>query len=138
MHEDDEDATSVAIIFEKHATSLDNERHLASGHYDVGLSVLGKQEAEDLGRRYADETFAAIYCPDHRRAIDTAAIAFGARDMPIIHDQRLRECDYGAMTRFPLADVEREAPPRHGALSAGRKLLPSGNAHGRVSPRRGH
>lgn len=109
MHED---ATSVAIIFETHATSLDNERQLAAGHYDVDLSALGKQEAEDLGRRYADQTFAAIYCPDHRRATDTAKLAFGARDIPIIQDQRLRECDYGAMTRFPLADVER-AKPHH-------------------------
>ena len=117
MHED---ATSVAIIFETHATSLDNERQLAAGHYDVDLSALGKQEAEDLGRRYAHETFAAIYCPDHRRAIDTAVIAFGARDMPIIHDQRLRECDYGAMTRFPAGGRRAcETSTRHGALPPG-------------------
>ena len=66
-------------------------------------------------------------------------IAFGARDMPIIQDQRLCECDYGAMTRFPLADVER-AKPHHAtrALSPRGELSPGGNAHGHVSSRRGH
>lgn len=107
-----DDANSVAIIFETHSTSLDNEKELASGHYDVELSALGRREAKDLGARYAHETFEAIYCPDHRRAMDTAEIAFGARGMPIIHDRRLRECDYGAMTRFPVADIDR-AKPQH-------------------------
>ena len=29
----------VTIIFESHATSFDNEAHLASGHSDVALSL---------------------------------------------------------------------------------------------------
>lgn len=126
-----DDAPSVEIIFETHATSLDNERQLAAGHYDVDLSALGKQEAEDLGRRYANETFVAIYCADHRRAIDTAVIAFGARDMPIIHDRRLRECDYGAMTRFPAADVER-AKPQHVTVP-----FPQGESYQQAATRMG-
>lgn len=126
-----QDANSVAIIFETHATSLDNERRLASGHYDVNLSMLGKQEAQDLGRRYAHEAFEAIYCPDHRRAIDTAVIAFGARDIPIIHDQRLRECDYGAMTRSPLADIE-GAKPQHVTVP-----FPQGESYHQAATRMG-
>ena len=106
------DDASVAIVFETHATSLDNEQRLASGDSDVGLSVRGQHEAHDLGRRYAHDQFDAIYCPDHRRAMHTAQIAFGARAIPVLPDRRLRECDYAIMTRYPLAEAER-AKPRH-------------------------
>jgi broad specificity phosphatase PhoE len=106
------DRATVAIVFVTHATSLDNERGLASGWFDVDLSPLGIEQAQALGARYAEEHFDAVFCSDQRRAFHTAAIAFGDRDMPIMQDRHLRECDYGEMTRRPLADVE-AAKPAH-------------------------
>lgn len=95
----------VTIIFEAHGTSLDNENHLASGHYDVALSPLGEKQAKELGQRYKDETFDAVFCSDLQRSYKTAEIAFGDR-FPIIKDERLRECDYGDLTRHPSEEVE--------------------------------
>ncbi len=106
------DRATVNIVFVTHATSLDNEREFASGWYDADLSPLGIAQAQELGARYAEERFDAIFCSDQRRAFRTAAIAFGDRDMPIMRDRRLRECDYGEMTRRPMADVE-AAKPAH-------------------------
>ncbi|NCO25008.1 hypothetical protein GW901_00575 [Candidatus Parcubacteria bacterium] len=37
----------VTIIFEAHGTTLDNEAHLASGHYDIVLSPLGEKQAKE-------------------------------------------------------------------------------------------
>lgn len=97
----------ITIIFEAHGTTVDNESHHASGHYDVELSPLGIQQSKDLGERYAEERFDAIFCSDLKRAYKTAEIAFGNK-FPIFKDSRLRECDYGDMTRHPSEEVEAE------------------------------
>lgn len=95
----------ITIILETHATSLDNETHLSSGHNDVVLSPLGEQQAEQLGERYKNQEFDAIFCSDLQRAYKTAEIAFGDK-FPIIKDARLRECDYGDLTRHLSSEVE--------------------------------
>lgn len=90
----------VTIIFESHATSFENEKHLTSGWNDVELSPLGLKQSKDLGERRKDEHFDAIFCSDLQRSYKTAQIAFG--DMfPIIKDDRLRECNYGDLTSKP-------------------------------------
>lgn len=95
----------VNIIFEAHATSLDNENNLSSGHNDIELSPLGLQQAKELGKRYVNDNFDAIFCSDLQRSYKTAEIAFGNRS-PIIQDKRLRECDYGDLTKHPSEEVE--------------------------------
>jgi broad specificity phosphatase PhoE len=94
----------IQIIFESHATSLDNERGLASGHYDVDLSELGEQQASQLGERHKGEHFDAIFVSDLKRSFETGELAFG-KSFPIIKDSRLRECDYGDLTRKPDTEI---------------------------------
>lgn len=96
----------VTIIFEAHSTSLDNEDHLASGHNDVELSELEKRQAKELGKRYKDEQFDAIFVSDLQRSYKTADIAFSDRNFPIIKDKRLRECDYGDLIQHPSSEVD--------------------------------
>jgi broad specificity phosphatase PhoE len=91
----------LTIVLETHATSLDNEAGLASGWYDVDLSPAGEAQARALGERRRDDALAAIYCSDLIRAVRTAEMAFGDRRLPIVQDRRLRECDYGRLTRQP-------------------------------------
>lgn len=102
----------VIIIFEPHGTTYDNEAHRSSGWYDVALSPLGKKQAKELGERYKDEEFAAIFCSDLKRAYKTAEIAFKDRNIKIIKDRRLRECNYGDFTRHPSEEVEPEKANR--------------------------
>ena len=47
-----------------------------------------------------------------QRSYCTAEIAFAHRNIPIIKDPRLRECDYGEFTRHSTDLVERERPHR--------------------------
>jgi len=98
----------ISIIYETHATSLDNEQGLASGSYNVDLSELGEQQAKELGERHRDGPPDVVFCSDLRRAYRTAEIAFGGRGIPIIKDSRLRELDYGDWTRRPSAEVHDE------------------------------
>jgi len=95
----------ISLLFESHATSFDNEAHIASGHNDVELSPLGIQQAKELGKRYKDQNFDAIFCSDLQRSYKTAEIAF-VKKFPIIKDKRLRECDYGDLTRHPSEEME--------------------------------
>ncbi len=102
----------IAIVFEAHATTPDNEQKKASGHNDVELSPLGEEQARELGARWIDTHFDAVFCSDLSRAYRTAEIAFDGRNIPIIKDARLRECDYGDWTGRPSKEVEEERPNR--------------------------
>jgi len=99
-------ASSLRLIFETHATSLDNEVGLASGWFDVALSATGEEQARTLGARRRDDQLAVVFCSDLSRSFRTAEIAFGDRSLPIIRDARLRECDYGDLTRQPTSEIE--------------------------------
>ena len=96
----------LKIIFETHATSLDNEAGLVSGHVDVALSPTGEEQARELGRRHRETTVEAVYCSDLERSYRTAELAFEGREVVIVQDPRLRECDYGELTRRPLEEIQ--------------------------------
>ena len=101
----------LTIIFEAHGTTFDNEAHLASGWNDVALSPLGESQSKEMGKRYENDKFDAVFCSDLSRSYKSAEIGFGNK-YPIIKDARLRECDYGEMTQTPTAKVEPEKPMR--------------------------
>ena len=65
----------MRLIFETHATSLDNEAGLASGWFDVDLSSLGVRQARELGERRREDRIEAVYSSDLTRAARTASIA---------------------------------------------------------------
>lgn len=101
----------LTLIFEAHGTTFDNEAHLSSGHNDVALSPLGIQQSKEMGERYKDDHFDAIFCSDLQRAYKSAEIGFGSK-WPIIQDARLRECNYGDLTQAPSEQVDVEKPKR--------------------------
>ena len=102
---------SVTLIFEAHGTTFDNEAHLSSGWNDVALSPKGEQQSREMGERYKDDHFDAIFCSDLKRAYTSAEIGFGDK-YPIIKDARLRECDYGDLTQKLSEIVDAEKPKR--------------------------
>ena len=51
----------ITIIFEAHATTVDNEADLASGWNDPELSEHGMREAREMGMRYAENAPAAVF-----------------------------------------------------------------------------
>lgn len=100
----------VTIIFETHSTTHDNENNIASGWFDARLSPKGIDQAKELGMRYRDEQFDAVFCSDLKRAYQTATIAFEFDPRLIFSDWRLRECDYGQYTQAGRNEVAAEKP----------------------------
>ena len=97
---------SVAIVYETHSISEDNERGIATGWLDGRLSAHGRELAAALGQRRRDDGLAAVYTSDLGRAVETATIAFADTPIPIIQDARLRECNYGRWNGMPAAQLD--------------------------------
>jgi 2,3-bisphosphoglycerate-dependent phosphoglycerate mutase len=95
----------IEVVFETHSTSVDNEQGRATGWLPGRLSELGRVQAEDLGQRRRQDGIAAVFCSDLGRAVETASIAFGGTAVPVLHDWRLRECDYGQRNGMPAAEL---------------------------------
>lgn len=95
----------ITIIFEPHGTTFDNENHISSGWSDAELSELGQKQAKELRERYKNQNFDGVFCSDLQRSYKTAEIAFAGRNFKIIRDERLRECNYGNLTRQPDQEV---------------------------------
>ncbi|MGK5551951.1 histidine phosphatase family protein [Actinomadura kijaniata] len=95
----------MEIVFETHAWSLDNDRGIATGWLPGRLSERGRRLAVELGERRRDDGLAAVFTSDLARAVETATLAFGDSGVPVLHDWRLRECDYGERNGSPAAEV---------------------------------
>jgi broad specificity phosphatase PhoE len=95
----------IHIVFETHSISEDNEKGIASGWNHSQLSERGRLLAAELGARRRNDGIQAVFTSDLLRAVQTAAIAFADTPLPIFHDWRLRECDYGDQNGAPAAEV---------------------------------
>jgi len=95
----------IQLVFETHSITEDNEQGIATGWLPGRLSPAGRDLAHDLGRRRRDDGIAAVFCSDLARAVETASIAFGGTAIPVLHDWRLRECDYGQHNGMPAAQL---------------------------------
>ena len=101
---------AIELVFETHCTTVDNEQGRATGWLPGRLSEQGRLQARQLGRRRGGDQINAIFSSDLARAAETATIAFAGTMIPVLHDWRLRECDYGQCNGMPVA-----------ALHAGRR-----------------
>ena len=98
---------AIEIVFETHSITVDNEAGRATGWLPGELSPRGRALAAELGRRRSDDGITAVFSSDLARAAQTASIAFGGTPIPVLHDWRLRECDYGQRNGMPAAELHR-------------------------------
>ena len=95
----------VEIVYETHALTEDNETGRATGWLPGRLSATGRENARVLGERRRDDGLAAVFTSDLGRALETVGIAFDGSPIPVLHDWRLRECDYGERNGAPTSEV---------------------------------
>jgi broad specificity phosphatase PhoE len=65
----------VAIVYETHSITEDNERGIATGRLPGRLSAEGRRLARQLGERRRGGRF--VFVSDLGRAVETAELAFG-------------------------------------------------------------
>jgi len=85
----------INIKYFVHGTTTDNLEKKASGWLPGELSEKGIRQAKALAKIKKEEHFDVVFCSDLKRAVDSAKIDFNGRDIEIIKDSRLRECNYG-------------------------------------------
>ena len=95
----------VNITYFVHGATADNEQGIASGWYDIELSELGRKQSLELKALLKNKRFCVVYCSDLRRALHTAEIVFGNK-VKIVEDERLRECNFGDLTRAKSAKID--------------------------------
>jgi broad specificity phosphatase PhoE len=96
---------AVKITYFAHSTTVDNENGISSGWNDAPLSERGIKQSEMLREQTKDRKFDVVFCADSKRSGETARIAFSGT-VPIIADERLRECNYGIYNGGPVEVVE--------------------------------
>lgn len=100
----------IELVFETHSLTEDNHRGIATGWLPGRLSEAGRGLAAALGERRRDDGLAAVFTSDLARAVETVTIAFADSDLPVLHDWRLRECDFGTGNGMAAADLHRDRP----------------------------
>ena len=96
---------AIQLVFETHSMTVDNEQGRATGWLHGQLSERGRVQARQLGRRRAGDGIGAVFSSDLTRAVQTATEAFGRSAIPVLHNWRLRECDYGQRNGMPVAEL---------------------------------
>lgn len=90
----------ITFYIARHGQTLLNQLDRAQGWADSPLTVLGEQEAKELGKALSSVKFQIVYTSDMRRAFDTARLLLEESSQPIIEicqDARLREWCLGTM-----------------------------------------
>ncbi len=103
---------TVRLVYETHATTVDNEAGRATGWLPGELSAAGVEQARDLGRRRRDDGIDLVVTSDLHRAARTVEVAFSDDGPPVRTDARLREVDFGDLTGAPLDVVHAQRRSR--------------------------
>ncbi len=88
---------SCRLFILRHGQTVWNVEQRIQGHRDSPLTEHGRQQVEQLGRRLGSESFAALYCSDLRRAIESLRPLADAVGMKPVLDVRLRERNLGVL-----------------------------------------
>jgi probable phosphoglycerate mutase len=109
-------ATRIYLV--RHgATTLSAEDRFA-GSSDVPLSDEGRTQAAALARRLEKTKFAAAYCSQMKRAVDTAAAVCKSHGLMPVVREALREIDHGHWEGKVHKMVEKEYAAEYAAWDA--------------------
>src|SRR5690242_16313641 len=99
------------FLLARHGQSLFNVDQVVNGDpaLDRGLSEQGIEEAERLGGQIAAAPLGLVAVSPFPRALQTANIALGGRDVPHLVDEELGDVRIGELEGASL-DAYREAP----------------------------
>ena len=103
----------MRLLLARHGQSVWNQMRKFQGANDVGLSDLGRAQAEALGRALRGGYRVAVaYASPMRRALDTAEIALAGTGIPLVPIPELRELSLGEWEGCTIDEIRaREGNP---------------------------
>ena len=106
-----EESGATTLFLVRHGETVDNVRQIMQGQTQGCLNERGREQAEQVARRLADEPIDAIVASDLRRAIQTAEIIAAPHGLPVRTTTLLRERDWGSFTGRFIPDLKGEVWP---------------------------
>lgn len=100
----------MKLILSRHGQTIWNTHTRTQGRTDIPLTDLGRQQAEWLARRLAQQAVAAIYCSPLARAVETAEILCRNKDISPICTPLLMERDFGVWEGEPFSMLKEKYP----------------------------
>jgi 2,3-bisphosphoglycerate-dependent phosphoglycerate mutase len=101
---------ATTILMARHGETDWNRERRFQGHADTPLNDSGREQAQELAERLADEDVAAIYASPLARALETAEIVGRRLGLAVQRVEDLREVDVGSWSGLTRTDIESRFP----------------------------
>lgn len=85
----------MRIYFARHGQTSWNKRRKLQGQKDTILTDRGREQARESAKGMENIPFDCVYTSPLKRAVETAQILRGDREIPLIKDDRLKELGFG-------------------------------------------
>jgi len=104
---------NTELILIRHGETAWNRERRMQGQTDTPLSDVGRAQAQAVGRRLAQHSFAALYSSDLLRAWNTAAAIAQASGHEIRREPALRERTFGMFEGLTYDEMAQRYPAEH-------------------------
>jgi len=105
----------MRLVLVRHAEAEASVRGRCYGSLDVGLSPLGRSQCTVLARALAGDDVAAVWSSPRIRAVETATAIAEPHGVPVHHDDRLRELDFGELEGRTYDEIAESLPELYAA-----------------------
>ncbi len=106
-----EESGVTTLFLVRHGETVDNARQIMQGQTQGCLNEKGREQAQQVAQRLAEEAIDAVVASDLHRAIQTAEIIAAPHGLPVRTTKLLRERDWGGFTGRYIPDLKGEVWP---------------------------
>ena len=106
-----EESGATTLFLVRHGETIDNARQIMQGQTQGCLNERGREQAQQVAQRLADESVNAVVASDLQRAIQTAEIIAAPHGLPVQTTPLLRERDWGSFTGCFIPDLKGKVWP---------------------------
>ncbi|MEK3712470.1 histidine phosphatase family protein [Paenibacillus sp. FSL R7-0333] len=104
---------TTTVYITRHGQTEWNVQKRMQGHQDSPLTPLGVQQAEWLGEAMKDVHLDAVYASSSPRALRTAEIIRGGREIPLTAYDEFKEINLGVWEGREAGELEEQYPEQH-------------------------
>jgi len=92
----------------RHGKTVWNAERKIQGSADIELTTEGRALAVAVSEAIRDMHFDAVYASPLKRAYETACILRGARALPVVRDDRIKELNFGVLEGTSFDNIQSE------------------------------